>query len=476
MMKLINDVLMDFRSCFSRKAAFQWFVVIVAGLLVRTDHLGVTSIIRGLFLAPDYMGLIGFFRSGAWVLETLTAKWCALVKKYAPLVKQGDAVIIVGDGVKQAKEGRRMPGVKRQHQESEDSSKPEYMWGHLFGGVGILAGVAGKLFCLPLAMRIQGGVKAIFGLEQQPERQTSHVTEMIRLAYETARHFGKAILLLDRLFLTVPALLMLDTLNASGQILQIVTKAKRNCVAYYPPEVKEKRRGRPRKKGAAVKLFDLFELESERFLSAEVSLYGRLEKVRYHCVDLLWGQGLYKKLRFVLVEYNNMKTILVSTDFSLEPLDIIQLYSRRFSVETMFREMKQVICAFGYRFWSKYMPKLNRFRKKTDPDPLEQITSQRARKRIRLAVKATEGFMLCAVVATGLLQLISLRFSGSDELNNLRFMRTYRSAIVSEATTADFLRKNFFHLLLRQPDLGINQIISAKQPQTTGVSNLSNAS
>jgi len=451
---------MEFRGCFSRKATFQWFVVIVAGLLVRTDYLGVTSVIRGLLLATDYMGLIGFFRSSAWTLETLTAKWCGLVKRYAPLVKQGDAVILVGDGVKQAKEGRKMPGVKRQHQSSEDSSKPEYMCGHLFGGVGILAGVAEKLFCLPLALRIQDGVKAIFGWAEQPERQTSHVTEMIRLAYETARHFGKAILLLDRLFLTVPALLILDALNGGGQILQIVTKAKRNCVAYHPPEVKTKQRGRPRKKGAAVKLFDLF--VSQQFLHAEISLYGKLEQVRYHCIDLLWGQGLYKKLRFVLVEYNSIRTVLVSSDLSLEPLDIIKLYSARFGIETMFREMKQVIHAFGYRFWSKYMPKLNRFRKKTDPDPLDQI-SKHARKRISLAVKATEGFMFCATVAIGLLQMISLRFSGSDELHNLRFMRTYRSTIVSEATVADFLRKNFFCLLHTQPDLGINQIISAKQ-------------
>ena len=459
MMKYLDNILMDFRGCFSRRATFQWFVVIVAGLLVRTDHLGVTSIIRGLLLAPDYISLIGFFRSTAWSLETLSAKWCALVAGNSPLMKQGDAVILVGDGVKQSKEGRRMPGVKRQHQESEDSSKPEYMWGHLFGGIGILAGTADKLFCIPLAMRIQDGVKAIFGWENQPKRQESHVCEMIRLGYETAVHFGKAILLLDRLFLTVPALLTLDALNAKGQILHIVTKAKSNCKAFYPPA--KTRRGRPRKKGADVKVFSLF--ESEQFLSAEVFLYGKLQQARYYCTDLLWGQGLYKPLRFVLVDCDNTKTVLVSSELSLEPLDIIKLYGRRFKVETMFREMKQVVCAFGYRFWSKHMPKLNRFRKKTDPEPLEKVFDKHAQKRIRLAVKAIEGFMFCAVVATGLLQMISLRFSGSAELYNLRFMRTHRNTIISEATAADFLRKHFFQLLHGCPDLGINQIISAKQ-------------
>jgi hypothetical protein len=33
----------------------------------------------------------------------------------------------VGDGMKQAKEGRRMPGLKKLHQESENSSKGEYI-------------------------------------------------------------------------------------------------------------------------------------------------------------------------------------------------------------------------------------------------------------------------------------------------------------------------------------------------------------
>ena len=180
-------------------------------------------------------------------------------------------------------------------------------------------------------------------------------------------------------------------------------------------------------------------------------------------MDLLWGQGLYKKLRFVLVKYNNLETVLVSTDLTLDSLSIIELYGRRFSVETMFREMKQVVCAFGYRFWSKYMPKLNRFRKKTDPEPLKQVTDNHAQKRIRLAVKAIEGFMFCATVATGLLQMISLQFSGSTELYGLRFMRTYRNSMVSEATAADFLRKNFFYFMRCQLKLGIKEIISAKQ-------------
>lgn len=489
---------MDFRSCFSRKATFEWFIVIVIGLMVRTDSLGVTSVIRGLLLSVDYMGLIGFFRSSAWKLETLTARWCGLVKQYAPLEIQGNAVVMVGDGVKKSKEGRRMPGVKRLHQESGNSSKAEYIWGHLFGGIGILAEKAGKSFCIPLALILHDGVKTIFGWKdkdeikkdegtenttccgkgQDNERQSSHVIEMIILAGNLAREIRQnAILLLDRYFLSIAALLQLEIHNANpdNPTIHIVTKAKDNCTAYHLPEIIAGKRGRPRKKGVTVKLFKLFESAADRFTSVNALLYGKPEDIRYYCLDLLWGKGLYKMLRFVLVEYGGMRTILVSTDLTLAPLAIIQLYGKRFGIELMFREMNQVVCSFGYRFWSKYMPKLNRFKKKTDPDPLDRVSDPKAQKRIKLAVKAIEGFLFCSIVVTGLLQMVSLQFSGTSELSNLRYLRTRRNSVVSEATVADHLKRNIFWFLYHQPELPIVKIISSKQNVPIDTVNINNA-
>ncbi|WP_179090284.1 hypothetical protein MHI37_02635 [Paenibacillus sp. FSL H8-0548] len=63
----------------------------------------------------------------------------------------------MGDGMKQAKEARRMPGVKKLHQESKNSSKAKYIFGHLFGAIGILMGTSQKSFGLPLFIILQGG-------------------------------------------------------------------------------------------------------------------------------------------------------------------------------------------------------------------------------------------------------------------------------------------------------------------------------
>lgn len=52
MLKFISEILLSFSSCFSRKAAFEWFIVIVVGFMVRSDLLGITSVIRDLALNP----------------------------------------------------------------------------------------------------------------------------------------------------------------------------------------------------------------------------------------------------------------------------------------------------------------------------------------------------------------------------------------------------------------------------------------
>lgn len=40
--------------------------------------------------------------------------------------------VYVGDGIKVSKEGKKMPGVKKLHQESENVTKPEWIRGHYF--------------------------------------------------------------------------------------------------------------------------------------------------------------------------------------------------------------------------------------------------------------------------------------------------------------------------------------------------------
>ena len=126
-------------------------------------------------------------------------------------------------------------------------------------------------------------------------------------------------------------MIRLKELNkASGHhaenLLEIVTKAKSNAVAYTKPQKACSRgRGRPRLKGEAVHLKDLWN-DKGCFGRAAVHIYGREETVRYRCANLLWGRGIYQELRFVLtVLENGEKSILVSTDFFRKQLFVFLL-------------------------------------------------------------------------------------------------------------------------------------------------------
>ena len=245
MINFIENILCHFEFCFSRKATFRWFVVIITGFMLRSDKLGVTSIIRDLALAPGcYESMLHFFRASSWSLPDIRKRWFSAVSQYAPLYKEDSLHVLVGDGVKQSKEGCRMPGIKKLFQESENSAKPEYIHGRMFGGLGILAGSVRNWACIPLSIRLHDGLQAAGEWKGASVSAASHVVQMVEDAYQATLTFGDSLLLLDRYFLTVPALEKLKALNDHGNVrMDIVTKAKKSCTAYHKPDPRKPGRG-----------------------------------------------------------------------------------------------------------------------------------------------------------------------------------------------------------------------------------------
>jgi len=152
MIKEISFILFQFRNCFSRPAAFNWFVIVIMGFIIRVDHHGVTSMIRWLGLKPSlYTALLSFFRTSSWHLRCIQQRWWQIVICYCPLLQVDNRYLIAGDGIKVSKEAEKMPGVKKLHQESENSGKAPYIYGHHHGVLGVLAGwVKKNLLCSSL--------------------------------------------------------------------------------------------------------------------------------------------------------------------------------------------------------------------------------------------------------------------------------------------------------------------------------------
>ena len=476
-MKLLNDILHEFRSCFSRKATFHWFVIIIIGLMIRTDTLGLTSIMRDLNINGRlYEAMIHFFYSKAWCLENLRKAWIHITKKHAPLIKISDRYVLPADGVKQSKEGRFMPGVKKLVNESENSATPSYMFGSMFGSVGVLAGNSKKTFCIPLWTDLHDGVASAFTWANLTERLHSHVVQVIINCYKTATMLGASIGVLDRYFMTRPALKMLDHLNATcGQRLHIVIRAKTSYVVYGEPPGPTGKRGRTRKRGKVKYiLIDFFKTKADKFKDVTVNYYGKQRTVKAYVSNFVWGDGLNKVFRFVFVNVDGSKTILACTDLTLGVKEIVELYCLRFKIESTFRELKQVISGFGYCFWTKSLSKLDRYRKKGEPDEFERIDSDEDRKRVINKIRAIEMYALCCNIALGLLQILALRIGESIDVRKIRYLRTYSNTTPSEATMAVYIRQQLYSIFSGSRELPIVRIIKSKQRPPRGHENTTN--
>lgn len=462
MLKFVNDILLRFRPCFSRHSAFEWFVTVVVGFMIRSDSLGITSIIRDLSLQPwFYHSLDHFFHASSWEWESLFDKWVGIVAHMAPLQRISGRVLLIGDGVKRASDGRYMPCTKKMIQESEDSSKPTFIHGHFFGALGILIGTASKSFCLPLSIRLHDGVECV--REWRGEEEVSHVVQMFRDGCRVVKYFGTSLLILDRYFLTVPLLTEWKAYaKKNPDLLHIVTRAKKNCVAYEHPEA-YKGRGRRPVRGKAVHLKQLFETDQASFQASMVTIYGEKKEVRFLTRIYLWGLKLYQPLQFVLVEYDKKQTILVSTNLTLPAEAIIKAYAHRFKIEALFREMKQQFGGFCYHFWTKAVPKLNRYRRRGSEDPLKQIKDTEQQKRILNAIKATEGYVMFCSIATGIIQMLCLRYEGKLQVSAFRYLRTPSREVMSEASMMEYLRRTLFRFMVLQKNLTVTKIILSKQ-------------
>lgn len=395
-MDMVNTVegwLSEFRTVFRRRATFGWFVLCIWAFLLHFDGAGLTSVVRYFGLDPHgYYKLLHYFHSSAFSVQALCARWVELLGRRAPLLRLEGRPVYVVDGLVAAKAGKKMPGVKTLHQASEDNNKPEFVMGHFWGALSVLAQAGPRLFAVPLRLAIQDGFKF------SPSQKDTLLTRMHQLVTSTATEVGTV--LGDCQYACRP---ILDALRRAG--FHFIGRVRLNTVAFEVAPVPVKRkRGRPKKYGKKVRLQQLFAC-GELFRRVQVDLYGKRQEALLHEVVLYWQKSLVK---FVLtVDEKGRKAIFLCTNLALGGEAIAEAYGWRFKIEVSFRALVERMFAFSYRFWLKTMKK----RKRGDGDQFLHRARDCHRAKVVQKVEAYERFVNMAAISLGLLQILSLQYA-----------------------------------------------------------------
>jgi hypothetical protein len=437
------------RPACSRGRTFMWLALCLAGMSIRTECLGITSLIRTIGLKEKcYYQFLHVFHTSALKLDLLTACWIQLVTMlFHPLIIEQHKVLVV-DGLKVAKEGRKMPAVKKLHQESNNNSKPEYIWGHSFQVISLLVtGIAGSVFAVPLISRIHEGV--VFSNRDKRTLMDKMVSALFSI---TDLLQNDIILLADSYYANKK---VLKPLVKKG--MHLVARIRNNAVAYYPPIPPQKKgtKGRKKKYGQKVELMTFFE-NTHLFTSKESPVYHeRKVIISYLCMDLLW-RPIGQMVRFVCVNHPMRgKIILITTNLDLDPLKVIATYGYRFKIEVSFKQAINTLGTYAYHFWMKTMTPL----KRVSGNQHLHKKSDKYRNQVKRKIRAYHCYVQIGCIAQGLLMHLSVNFGSTVWKSFRSWLRTMKKDLPPSEMVVSYALRSSLPLFL----LGRNKTLPLKK-------------
>lgn len=341
--KIVRQVAEEFAPAFTRPTLPRFIFLLFAAILTTGQHT-VTNVLRTLQgTAPghssNYHRVFSQRRWSSWQLARTLAAW--ILNRWLPEGR----VPLVGDDTVDEHRGKKVYG-KGCHRDAVRSthSYTAYRWGHKWVVLAIL--VKFPFACRPWALPV------LVALYRSPEWNKAHnrrhktPAELMRQLLAVLLHWfpqRKFVFAGDGGYGTHP---LATFVHRHRKRLALVSRFYADANLYAPPLVtRGKKTGRPRKKGAKQPSpADVVAKSRRRRLN--VAWYGGGRRD----VAIVTGTGEWYKggeglvaVRWVFVHDctgTHREEYFFTTDWSMTPKQIIETFTGRWSIETMFQEMR----------------------------------------------------------------------------------------------------------------------------------------
>lgn len=294
----------------------------------------------------NYSTYYYMLEQGKWSWLSVTQQFIRLIITFFPRIEW---TFIVDDFIC-PRSSKNAPGANWHHEHSQKPNRSKYIWGQQWVALGLSLTWGKMSISLPLLLRLHKKV----GNSSKITRALTLIKLVLPWFKKTDKE--KIRVLVDGWYMKKTFILVLIELG-----VYVIGHIRKDTALFKKPKKNTqatKKRGAPKKYGTKLTADEVKKLPLHK---VKLNIYGGCKQVSYRAIECV--ARFLKALPVIAVwcklpDKNNWILIL-STDLSLTPEQIIKFYARRWKIEPMFNEIKH---SFGVaRAWEQTSQTLHRW-------------------------------------------------------------------------------------------------------------------
>jgi hypothetical protein len=331
-------LLQEFSACFTSPSMTS-FVTLMAGWVLDLRRHTVTEVVRaaGAVGCKHISSYHRFFSRARWTTDEIGLTLAALIIEH--LASEGVLRLVVDDTLGRHT-GKRIAAASM-HRDPLLSTgrRPFFHWGHVWVVLAIEVDLFNKSWALPVLFRLHRSEKRCKAEKKPYCKLTEHARALVELL--TQRYPDRRFELIGDSAYTNSTLM-----KDRPSHVTVIGRGRLDAALYAPPPARCRgQMGRPRVRGKRIASPGWWaRRKSTRWKKLHVNVYGRTVTVRVWVIDALWYKAAGSALlRMVVVRDfpgHEKDDVFVSTDPTLSPRHIIESFSKRWSLEVTFHEVK----------------------------------------------------------------------------------------------------------------------------------------